>query len=188
MASGRVLLGVVQMTEELLRSHGHDLRLAQHTDAPAWPCRERSKPSWTAALSSLATPWPTPRHPDRPDHQWRQALVASVASGASGCRARRRHEYQVLQTEVVRPRFSAPMTLVVIPEECQSIPITAPNDWNQKGFANRRNGSSRPNSWTIAAAITTPWPSGHSAISVRAHRAAASRHSRNAASSTCSVR
>jgi hypothetical protein len=27
-----------------------------------------------------------------------------------------------------KPRFSAPMTLVVIPDECQSIPITAPND------------------------------------------------------------
>ena len=34
-----------------------------------------------------------------------------------------------------RPRFSAPSTLVVMPEECQSIPITAPNDWNQKGWA-----------------------------------------------------
>ena len=30
----------------------------------------------------------------------------------------------------LRPRFSAPMTLVVIPEECQSIPITVPNDWH----------------------------------------------------------
>jgi hypothetical protein len=27
-----------------------------------------------------------------------------------------------------KPRFSAPSTLVVIPEECQSIPITAPKD------------------------------------------------------------
>jgi hypothetical protein len=48
------------------------------------------------------------------------------------------------------------MTLVVMPEECQSIPITAPNDWNQKGFANRRSSSSRPNSWTIVSAITAP--------------------------------
>jgi hypothetical protein len=40
--------------------------------------------------------------------------------------------------------LSAPITLVVIPEECQSIPITAPNDWNQKGWARRRNSSSRP--------------------------------------------
>ena len=29
------------------------------------------------------------------------------------------------------------MTLVVIPDECQSIPITAPNDWNQNGCASR---------------------------------------------------
>ena len=32
----------------------------------------------------------------------------------------------------------------VIPDECQSMPITAPNDWNQKGCANRRRSSSRP--------------------------------------------
>ena len=42
------------------------------------------------------------------------------------------------------PRFSAPMTLVVMPEECQSMPITAPNDWNQNGCASRRSSSSRP--------------------------------------------
>ena len=33
---------------------------------------------------------------------------------------------------------------VVMPEECQSMPITAPNDWNQKGWASRRRNSSRP--------------------------------------------
>jgi hypothetical protein len=44
----------------------------------------------------------------------------------------------------LRPRFSAPMTLVVIPDECQSIPITAPNDWNQKGWASRERKASRP--------------------------------------------
>ena len=43
-----------------------------------------------------------------------------------------------------RPRFNAPITLVVMPEECQSIPITAPNDWNQNGCARRRSNSSRP--------------------------------------------
>src|SRR5215211_4239246 len=44
----------------------------------------------------------------------------------------------------LRPRFSAPMTLVVMPEECQSMPITAPKDWNQNGCASRRSSSSRP--------------------------------------------
>ena len=34
--------------------------------------------------------------------------------------------------------------LVVMPEECQSMPITAPKDWNQKGWARRRSNSSRP--------------------------------------------
>ncbi len=43
-----------------------------------------------------------------------------------------------------RPRFSAPSTEVVMPEECQSIPITAPKDWNQKGCDSRRSSSSRP--------------------------------------------
>lgn len=28
----------------------------------------------------------------------------------------------------VKPRFSAPITLVVMPEECQSMPLTAPKD------------------------------------------------------------
>ena len=29
------------------------------------------------------------------------------------------------------------MTLVVIPDECQSMPMTAPNDWNQNGCDSR---------------------------------------------------
>jgi hypothetical protein len=49
-----------------------------------------------------------------------------------------------LGREGASPRFSAPITLVVTPEECQSIPITAPKDWNQKGWASRRSSSSRP--------------------------------------------
>ncbi len=58
----------------------------------------------------------------RPPQTWRPS---SPASGAS-------------------PRFSAPITLVVMPDECQSMPITAPNDWNQNGCASRRSNSSRP--------------------------------------------
>ena len=54
------------------------------------------------------------------------------------------------------PRLSAPITLVVIPDECQSIPITAPNDWNQNGFERRRNTSVRPYSCAIASTITRP--------------------------------
>jgi hypothetical protein len=44
----------------------------------------------------------------------------------------------------LRPRFSAPIKLVVMPDECQSIPITAPNDWNQKGWASRLSSSLWP--------------------------------------------
>ena len=36
------------------------------------------------------------------------------------------------------PRFRAPITLVAMPEECQSIPMTAPKDWNQNGCDRRR--------------------------------------------------
>ena len=36
------------------------------------------------------------------------------------------------------------MTLVVMPDECQSMPMTAPNDWNQNGCDSRRRNSSRP--------------------------------------------
>ena len=46
----------------------------------------------------------------------------------------------------VSPRFSAPMTLVVMPEECQSMPITAPNDWNQ-------NGCGEPAQQLVAAVV-----------------------------------
>ena len=48
------------------------------------------------------------------------------------------------------------MTLVVMPDECQSIPITAPNDWNQNGSDRRRSTSVRPYSCAIASTITRP--------------------------------
>jgi hypothetical protein len=56
----------------------------------------------------------------------------------------------------VRPRFSAPITDVVMPLECQSIPMTAPNDWNQNGLASRLRNSSRPYSRTTASVMTAP--------------------------------
>ena len=50
-----------------------------------------------------------------------------------------------LAAQAARARASARRcTLVVMPDECQSIPITAPNDWNQNGCASRRKNSSRP--------------------------------------------
>ena len=36
------------------------------------------------------------------------------------------------------------MTDVVIPDECQSIPITAPSAWNQNGSLSRVSNSDRP--------------------------------------------
>ena len=49
-------------------------------------------------------------------------------------RGRRRRAGPARARRGASPRFSAPITLVVIPDECQSIPITAPNDWNQNGL------------------------------------------------------
>lgn len=36
------------------------------------------------------------------------------------------------------------MTDVVMPDECQSIPITVPSAWNQNGSLNRARNSERP--------------------------------------------
>ena len=74
----------------------------------------------------------------------RRSPPARPASAANAGRARRRRGGRARLDSGARPRLSAPMTLVVMPEECQSIPITAPNDWNQNGCASRRSSSSRP--------------------------------------------
>ena len=42
------------------------------------------------------------------------------------------------------PRFSAPSTEVVMPEECQSIPITQPSAWNQNGSLRRESNADGP--------------------------------------------
>ena len=51
---------------------------------------------------------------------------------------------QALNGLITASLHKAPMTLVVMPEECQSMPMTQPNDWNQNGCARRRSSSSRP--------------------------------------------
>jgi hypothetical protein len=40
--------------------------------------------------------------------------------------------------------FNAPITVVVMPEECQSMPITEPSAWNQNGSLKRANRLGRP--------------------------------------------
>src|SRR4030095_7717228 len=44
------------------------------------------------------------------------------------------------------PSFTAPVTVVVTPLECQSNPSTHPNAWNQNGSDSRRNTSYAPRS------------------------------------------
>ena len=44
----------------------------------------------------------------------------------------------------LRPRFNAPITEVVMPEECQSMPITDPSAWNQNGSLSRESSAGRP--------------------------------------------
>ena len=72
----------------------------------------------------------------------RDELLRGLAANAG--RGRRRRGCRARARAASRPRFSAPMTLVVMPEECQSMPMTAPKDWNQNGCASRRSNSSRP--------------------------------------------
>jgi hypothetical protein len=43
-----------------------------------------------------------------------------------------------------------------MPDECQSIPITQPSDWNQNEFDSRRSTSGRPYSSTSASTISRP--------------------------------
>ena len=59
----------------------------------------------------------------------RDQLVRRLARMAAAAAADMQAE--LLAPAASSPRFSAPITAVVMPEECQSMPITAPNDWNQ---------------------------------------------------------
>jgi hypothetical protein len=63
--------------------------------------------------------WPARRRQTRPARRWRPARTASAAAAAD-------MDAQFAPSGA-RPRFSAPITLVVMPDERQSIPITAPN-------------------------------------------------------------
>src|SRR5689334_20606993 len=79
------------------------------------------------------------------------------------------------------PCLSAPQMVVVTPLECQSMPITAPNAWNQTGSDRRRNSSALPCSTTIHLAISAdsltirsnsqrgawPWCRGRLAVPLR---------------------
>ena len=91
-------------------------------DQPARPRQRRAVEAGAHRRSRRARPGVRREWRPRPPQTWRPS---SPRRGAS-------------------PRFSAPSTLVVMPDECQSIPITAPNDWNQNGCASRRRNSSRP--------------------------------------------
>jgi hypothetical protein len=65
--------------------------------------------------------------------------IETILNGGAvdfGDKAARAGEPGAVETDTLAqhaPRLRAPMTLVVMPEECQSIPMTAPNDWNQNG-------------------------------------------------------
>lgn len=54
------------------------------------------------------------------------------------------------------PRFSAPMTEVVMPDECQSMPMTAPKAWNQSGSDRRRRKPLGPSCRTTTSVIAVP--------------------------------
>jgi hypothetical protein len=120
---------------------------------------------------SRSAPLAAPSRPQpRRQRHFRNIRAASwvetrdAASGANACRARRKHGCRVLR-QGRQATLQRADTLVVIPEECQSIPITAPKDWSQKGCASRRNNSSRPNSRTPAGSSDRPaiWARGRCA-------------------------
>jgi hypothetical protein len=96
------------------------------------PVLGRTLSTWRRAC------WPgqVPRRRDWSDLRSRRAPAASGASAASPQRW-----MPSSPDKRVRPRLSAPMTLVEIPEECQSIPITVPYDCSQKGCAHQRSNS-----------------------------------------------
>ena len=52
------------------------------------------------------------------------------------------------------PSLSAPQTVVVTPELCQSKPRTAPNAWNHAGSDSRTSISPGPYSLTMASVIS----------------------------------
>ncbi len=52
--------------------------------------------------------------------------------------------------------FRAFITEVVMPDECQSMPSTHPNDWNQNGSLSRCSKAARPYSMTMASAMAPP--------------------------------
>jgi|HubBroStandDraft_6_1064221.scaffolds.fasta_scaffold28961_5 hypothetical protein len=95
----------VQILEPVLHSGTVDLRYQ------AAGCGERCSIKAYAVPISISSCGVCREYFLRPPQTW---IPISYSNGAS-------------------PRFNAPMTLVVIPEECQSMPIMAPNDWNQNG-------------------------------------------------------
>src|SRR4051794_904463 len=56
----------------------------------------------------------------------------------------------------LRPRLRAPITDVVIPDECQSMPITLPSDWNQNGSLKRERNAERPYCAITLSAMAVP--------------------------------
>ena len=66
----------------------------------------------------------------------------------------------------VRPRFSAPITLAVMPEECQSIPITEPNDWNQEACARHAIAQPFRHATTVKRQVRTAGTAYHQRIPV----------------------
>ena len=78
------------------------------------------------------------------------------------------------------PRFNAPITDVVIPEECQSIPMTQPNAWNQKGSLKRDRNPEMPEARTTCSVIEVPNAVIRAASQARVRCATPGRRYRNA--------
>ena len=76
-------------------------------------------------------------------------VLSAIARSSSGVlrewRPRPPHMYTPSScARGLSPRFKAPSTEVVMPDECQSIPITLPIAWNQKGSLKRLSSADVP--------------------------------------------
>lgn len=119
-------------------------------------CRYKLKPSCTHVLSILALSFDA-RTRGRGSRPVRSPTRVSSDGVLSECLPRPPQTYRPRCGEIgLMARLSAPMTLVVIPEECQSMPMTHPSAWNQNGSDILLSTSMGPRSSTIASTIHRP--------------------------------
>ena len=95
---------------------------ARHDEACAG--RSGSRRRWRCCRPARSGGWCAPA-PRRRGRCGRRCRAVRPACCASACRGRRRRRCRARAARGLSPRLSAPITDVVMPDECQSMPITA---------------------------------------------------------------